>query len=79
LINYERPHTVNFGRIAGIKNNTEIEPASAEEVAHFKRKKKSYDPITGLNLYPDERLIRAREARGRCSLKSAGLPFASSF
>jgi hypothetical protein len=62
LINYERSHTVNFGRIAGIKNSTKIEPASAEEVAHFKRKKKSYDPITGLNLYLDERLIRAREA-----------------
>jgi len=62
LINYERAHTVNFGRIAGVKKNPNIQPASTEEVAFFKRKKKSYDPITGLNLYDDERLIRAREA-----------------
>jgi Domain of unknown function (DUF3644) len=62
LINYERAHTINFGRIAGIKKNASIQPASAEEVAFFKRKKRSYDPFTGLNLYSDERLIRAREA-----------------
>ena len=37
-------------------------PASLEEVAFFRRKKHSFDPITGLNLYGDERLIRAREA-----------------
>ncbi|MGY8637725.1 DUF3644 domain-containing protein [Bradyrhizobium sp. 14AA] len=62
LINYERAATINFGRIAGIKKDSGIAPASPEEVAFFKRKKKSYDPITGLNLYADERLIRAREA-----------------
>ena len=62
LINYERPATVNFGRIAGVKNNPNISPASSEEVAFFKRKKQSFDPVTGLNLYSDERLIRAREA-----------------
>src|SRR5438105_2791350 len=62
LINYERGATINFGRIAGIKKDTGISPASAEEVAFFKRKKRSFDPITGLNLYGDERLIRAREA-----------------
>jgi hypothetical protein len=62
LINYERKHTINFGRIAGVKNNEKIQPASPEEVAFFKRKKRSYDPVTGLNLYTDERLIRAREA-----------------
>src|SRR6185295_20198536 len=37
-------------------------PASPEEVAFFRRKKHSFDPVTGLNLYVDERLIRAREA-----------------
>lgn len=62
LINYERPVTINFGRISGVKNNDKIAPASPEEVAFFKRKKQSFDPITGLNLYTDERLIRAREA-----------------
>ena len=62
LINYERSATVNFGRIAGVKKNDNIEPASPEEVAFFQRKKHSFDPVTGLNLYGDERLIRAREA-----------------
>ena len=62
LINYERKATINFGRISGVKNNAGIAPASPEEVAFFKRKKRSFDPITGLNLYGDERLIRAREA-----------------
>jgi len=62
LINYEREATINFGRISGVKSNPGISPATAEEVAYFKRKKRSFDPITGLNLYGDERLIRAREA-----------------
>ena len=62
LINYEREATINFGRISGVKDNPVISPATAEEVAYFKRKKRSFDPITGLNLYGDERLIRAREA-----------------
>lgn len=62
LINYERGATINFGRITGIKKNATISPASAEEVAFFKRRKRSFDPITGLNIYGDERLIRAREA-----------------
>lgn len=62
LINYERPVTVNFGRIAGVKKNQKITPATAEEVAFFRRKKASFDPVTGLNAYLDERLIRAREA-----------------
>lgn len=62
LINYERKVTVNFGRITGVKANEKIVPASTEEVAFFRRKKKSFDPVTGLNLYADERLVRAREA-----------------
>jgi hypothetical protein len=62
LINYERPVTVNFGRIAGVKSDDKIAPASPEDVAFFRRKKRSFDPVTGLNLYRDERLIRAREA-----------------
>lgn len=62
LINYERSATVNFGRIAGVKTNPNIAPASKEEVAFFRRKKHSFDPVTGLSLYGDERVIRAREA-----------------
>jgi hypothetical protein len=62
LINYERPVTVNFGRIAGVKQDAAVTPATLEEVAFFRRKKQSFDPVTGLNLYGDERLIRAREA-----------------
>ena len=62
LINYERPATINFGRIAGVRKSEKITPASSEEVAFFLRKKRSFDPVTGLNLYDDERLIRAREA-----------------
>jgi hypothetical protein len=61
-INYERCATVNFGRIASIKKNPNIIPASKEEVAFFQRKKHSFDPVNGLNLYSDERVIRAREA-----------------
>src|SRR5262245_42374432 len=62
LINYEREATINFGRIAGVKKDPTITPASPEEVAFFRPKKRSFDPVTGLNLYSDERLIRAREA-----------------
>ena len=62
LINYERSATVNFGRIAGVRKNEKIAPASPEEVSFFRRKKHNFDPVTGLNLYGDERLIRAREA-----------------
>ncbi|WP_181177611.1 DUF3644 domain-containing protein [Mesorhizobium sp. B4-1-1] len=62
LINYERLPTVNFGRISGVKNDKKIKAATGEEVEYFKRRKQSFDPVTGLNLYDDERLIRAREA-----------------
>jgi hypothetical protein len=62
LVNYGRPATVNFGRITGVKKKGKIDPASPDEVAFFRRKKQCFDPITGLNVYGDERLIRAREA-----------------
>jgi len=62
LINYERTPTINFGRITGVRKNEKISPATPEEVAFFRRRKHSYDPVTGLNPYIDERLIRAREA-----------------
>lgn len=62
LINYERTPTVNFGRITTVKKDATIHPASEEEIEFFKKRKQSFDPVTGLNLYDDERLIRAREA-----------------
>jgi hypothetical protein len=62
LINYGRRATINFGRISGVKADVTIAVASPEEVAFFRRKKEAYDPVTGLNVYEDERLIRAREA-----------------
>ena len=62
LINYERTPTVNFGRITTVKKDATIETASDEEIEFFKKRKQSFDPVTGLNLYDDERLIRAREA-----------------
>ena len=62
LINIGRKATINGGRITGVKQNDEQELASEEEVAYFLLKKKCYDQQTGLNLYDDERLIRAREA-----------------
>lgn len=62
LINFGRPATINFGRIAGIRNNPNIELAQESEIEFFKRKKNSFDPITRLNAYDHERLIRAREA-----------------
>lgn len=62
LINYERMPTVNFGRITTVKKDATIQPASDEEIEFFKKRKQSFDPVTGLNLYDDERLIRAREA-----------------
>ncbi|MER8765183.1 MULTISPECIES: DUF3644 domain-containing protein [unclassified Mesorhizobium] len=62
LINYQRTPTVNFGRISGVKKDKKIVPATDEQVDFYKKRKQSFDPVTGLNLYDDERLIRAREA-----------------
>lgn len=62
LINYERKATINFGRISGVRQNKDINPATEDELRHFKKIKTSFDPITKLNTYDDERLIRAREA-----------------
>ena len=54
--------TINSARITGVKKDDNIKPASSDEVAFYKKRKESYDWNTGLNLYDDERLIRAREA-----------------
>jgi hypothetical protein len=62
LINRDRVVTINSGRITGVKKDSTIAVASEEEVSFFVRRKYSTDPVTGLNPYLHERLIRAREA-----------------
>lgn len=62
LINIGREATINSARITEVKQNQTIQSASDDEVAFFRKRKRSYDQQTGLNLYDDERLIRAREA-----------------
>jgi hypothetical protein len=62
LVNTGRNATINSARITGVKKDQNIKPASEDEVLFYKKKKQSYDWQTGLNLYDDERLIRAREA-----------------
>lgn len=62
MINVGREATINSARITEVKQDGTIVPATAERVEFFKIRKRSYDPQTGLDLYDDERLIRAREA-----------------
>ena len=62
LVNIGRVATVNSARITEVKKDRAQKAASDEEVAFFEIKKRSYDPKTDLNLFDDERLIRAREA-----------------
>ncbi len=62
LINIGRSATINSARVAEVKKDENQKAASDEVVEFFKIKKKSYDLKTGLNLFENERLIRAREA-----------------
>ena len=62
LVNTGRSATINSGRITEVKQDETIVPAPAGELEFYRARKKSFDPQTGLNLYDDERLIRAREA-----------------
>lgn len=62
LINTNRKATINSARITEVKNNARQAAADDEELEFFLLKKKSYNPETGLNLFDDERLVRAREA-----------------
>lgn len=62
LVNTGRSATINSARITGVKQDARQRAASVDEVEFFIKKKESYDPRSGLNLYDDERLIRAREA-----------------
>jgi hypothetical protein len=62
LVNEGRETTINSARITGVKQDATIAPANEAVVEFFKLKKRSYDPVTGLNVFDDERLVRAREA-----------------
>lgn len=62
LLNLNRAATVNSARITEVKGNKKIKQSTEDETDFFIKKKKAFDPQTGLNLYDDERLIRAREA-----------------
>lgn len=62
LINFGRETSVNFGRITTVKKDASIIAATDAEVEGFRKRKESFDPVTRLNLYEDERLIRSREA-----------------
>jgi len=62
LLNKGRVATINSARITEVKADASITAASKDDVDFFIRKKDAYDPITGLNFYDDERLIRSREA-----------------
>lgn len=61
-MNIGRSATINSARITEVKKNDRQKDASDDEVAFFEIRKRSFDPQTGLNLFDDERLIRAREA-----------------
>lgn len=62
LVNLGREATINSARITEVKQDDTIQVASDEDIEFFRARKRSFDPQTGLNLYDDERLIRAREA-----------------
>ncbi len=57
-----RKATINGARITSVKHDAGIVPAPDDEVQYFLRWKRAFDPVTGLNCYDDERLVRAREA-----------------
>ena len=62
LVNVGRIATVNSARVIEVKQNSAISPAEDDAVEFYKLQKQSFDPRTGLNIFHDERLIRAREA-----------------
>jgi len=62
LVNIGRIATINSARITEVKQNAAIIPAGDDAVEFYKLEKQSFDPRTGLSIFHDERLIRAREA-----------------
>jgi uncharacterized protein DUF3644 len=61
-VNIGRVATINGARITEVKKSQTQQAASDDEVAFFEIRKRSFDAKTGLNLFDNERLIRAREA-----------------
>jgi Protein of unknown function (DUF3644) len=61
-VNIGRIATINSARITEVKQNSAISPAGDAAVEFYKLEKQSFDPRTGLSIFHDERLIRAREA-----------------
>ena len=47
LVNLGRSATINSARITGVKQDDNIQPASAEDVAFYRKRKESYDWNTG--------------------------------
>ena len=62
LVNIGRIATINSARITEVKQNAAILPAGNDAVEFYKLEKQSFDLRTGLSIFHDERLIRAREA-----------------
>ncbi len=62
LVNIGRAATVNSARITEVKKDTAQKAAAEDEVEFYQIRKQSFDTKTGLNLFDDERLIRARES-----------------
>ncbi len=61
-INKNRAGTINGARVSGVRHNKNVKPATQKEFDNYDRIKSSFDSVTGLNPYINERLIRAREA-----------------
>src|ERR1051326_1995 len=57
-----RKATVNSARITGVKKDKTVSASTDDEVEAFISRKQLFDPVTGLNAFDDERLVRAREA-----------------
>ncbi len=62
LVNIGRDATINSARITEVKGNSGQVAASDDAVEFYQIRKKAYDHKTGLNVFDDERIIRAREA-----------------
>ena len=61
LVNVGRIATINSARITEVKQNSAIASAADDAVEFYKLEKQFFDPRTGLSIFRDERLIRARE------------------
>jgi hypothetical protein len=62
LLNIGRAATINSARVTEVKKDADQKAATDDELEFFQIRQRSFDPVTGLNLIENERLIRAREA-----------------